>query len=124
MDAWIKRGKNKYYVVKRLKNADQMLNDSVIKKMKMIGGRFLGKNYDPYFEWSEDRVYCSELVWKIYKEALGIKIGDLRKLKEFDLSNPIVKAKLQERLGRKLSLEELVVSPASIFESDLLETVR
>lgn len=27
--------------------------------------RFLGKSYDSYFSWSDDKIYCSELVGKI-----------------------------------------------------------
>lgn len=45
--------------------------------MKQIGEKFKGKPYDIYFEWSDDKIYCSELVWKIYKHALDIEIGQL-----------------------------------------------
>src|SRR5437867_163185 len=26
--------------------------------------------YDLTFEWSDDKIYCSELVWKVYERAL------------------------------------------------------
>jgi len=91
--------------------------------MKSIGERFKGKDYDLYFNWSDDKVYCSELVWKIYKEASGLEIGKLQKLKEFDLSNPIVINKMRERYGDKIPLEETVISPSQVFESELLYTV-
>ena len=91
--------------------------------MKSVGEKYKGKNYDPYFEWSDDRIYCSELVWKIYKQAVGIKIGSLQKIKEFDLSDPIVKNKIKERYGENLPEGELVISPGSMFDSDLLYTV-
>jgi len=64
--------------------------------MKDLGEKFKGKNYDIYFEWTDDKIYCSELVWKIYKEALDIEIGELQELREFDLSNDIVKNKMKE----------------------------
>lgn len=120
---WIKRGKDGHYVVKRLKNYDKVLNIDVLKKMKVLGRQYLRKNYDLYFEWSDDRMYCSELVWKIYKKVLGIEIGKLQRFKEFDLSNPIVKAKLKERYGNAIPLNELVISPDQMFRSDLLKTV-
>ena len=69
---WIKRGKNGHYVVKRIKNSQKLLTPKVLKKMKLIGEKYAGKNYDLYFEWSDSRIYCSELVWKIYKEAVGV----------------------------------------------------
>jgi uncharacterized protein YycO len=67
--------------------------------MKLIGERFLGKDYDIYFEWSDNRIYCSELIWKIYKEATNIEIGQLENLSDFNLSNKLVKKKLKERYG-------------------------
>lgn len=120
---WIARGKNKHYVVKRLKEADKVLSAEVFAKMKGIGEGFLGKNYDATFEWSDSRIYCSELIWKIYKRGAGIEVGKLEKLKDFDLSSAEVKSKLKERYGNHIPLEETVISPASIFNSDLLITV-
>lgn len=121
---WISRGKNSHYVVKRLKNADAVLTAENIEKMKKEGKKFYGKNYDLTFEWSDDKVYCSELIWKIYKRALNIEVGKLQKLGEFDLTADIVKQKIKERYGNNIPKDEIVISPASIFESDLLETVR
>ena len=56
----------------------------------------MGKDYDLYFEWSNEKIYCSELVWKIYKEGAGIEIGELEELSSFDLTNEIVKRKMKE----------------------------
>jgi hypothetical protein len=123
LSKWTNRGKNGKYVVKRLKNAESILTDSTFSKMEIIGKQFEGKLYDLHFEWTDDRMYCSELVWKIYERATGLKIGELRKLKDFDLSNPDVKKKLKERYGDNIPEDEPVISPESLFESELLETV-
>jgi hypothetical protein len=123
LNDWIKGGENSHYVVKRLKDSDQVLTKENIKKMKGLGGKFKGKNYDIYFEWSDDNIYCSELVWKIYKETLDIEIGQLQELREFDLTNDIVKNKMKERYGDKIPLDEKVISPSAMFESDKLITI-
>lgn len=120
---WIARGKNKHYVIKRLKEADKVLSEEILAKMKGIGEGFLGKNYDATFEWSDSRIYCSELIWKIYQRGAGIEVGKLEKLKDFDLSSAEVKSKLKERYGNQIPLEETVISPASLFNSELLTTV-
>ncbi|WP_293945872.1 MULTISPECIES: YiiX family permuted papain-like enzyme [unclassified Sphingobacterium] len=120
---WIARGKNKHYVIKRLKEADKVLSAEVLAKMKRIGEGFLDKNYDATFEWSDNRIYCSELIWKIYQRGAGIEVGKLEKLKDFDLSSTEVKSKLKERYGNQIPLEETVISPASIFNSELLTTI-
>lgn len=124
LDKWITRGKDSHYVVKRLKDADKILTPDNLKKMKSAGEKMVGMNYDLYFEWSNDRMYCSELIWKIYKKGTGIEIGNLEQLKDFDLSNPAVKAKLKERYGANIPKNEKVISPSAMFNSKLLYTVE
>ena len=124
LDKWIARGKNGNFVIKRLKNADKILTPDALKKMKQIGETFNGKNYDLTFEWSDEKIYCSELIWKIYQRATGIEIGKLEKLGDFDLTNEAVKVKMKERYGEKIPMNETVISPSAIFNSVLLETVK
>jgi len=120
---WIKRGENQHYVIKRLKNSENILTPETLKKMRTIGERFSGKNYDIYFEWSDDKIYCSELVWKIYQEATGIEIGELEKLSSFNLTNRVVQQKMSERYGENIPMNEKVISPAAIFSSQHLTTI-
>ena len=91
--------------------------------MRESARTYQGKPYDLYFEWSNARIYCSELVWKMYRDALGIDVGKLQKLREFDLTDPAVKAKMRERYGASVPLDERVISPAAMFESRVLETL-
>jgi uncharacterized protein YycO len=123
LNDWIKRGENGHFVVKRIKNSDGLLTPETLTKMKQIGEKFNGKDYDLYFEWSDSKIYCSELVWKIYKEAVGIEIGKLEKLGDFNLTDNVVKHKLVERYGESIPKDELVISPASMFDSENLETI-
>ena len=124
LDEWIRHGEGKKYVVRRLKNADSILTPAVLQKMQAEGKKMLGKSYDGYFEWSDDQIYCSELVWKIYKRAAGIEVGKLQRIKDFDLSSEPVKQIIRERYGDKLPENEIVISPQSIYESSLFVTVR
>ncbi len=124
LNEWIKRGKKSKYVIKRLKNSDKILSKKVLTKMKKIGEKYKGKNYDIYFEWSDKKIYCSELVWKIYKYGANIEIGKLEKLSDFDLSNKIVQQKMKERYGENTPLDEIVISPISIFNSNKLITTQ
>ena len=124
LDKWIARGKNGHYVIKRLKNADKVLTVEALEKMKREGEKFKGKDYDLTFEWSDDKIYCSELIWKIYQRATGIEIGKLDKLRDFDLTSEVVKEKMKERYGDKIPMDEIVISPAEIFDSELLMTVK
>ncbi|MBZ0205423.1 MAG: YiiX family permuted papain-like enzyme [Flavobacteriales bacterium] len=119
---WIARGEGRHYVVKRTR-VDPPLSDQALRAVKDAGEQFLGKDYDLHFDWSDERIYCSELIWKAYHQATGLEIGQLQQLREFDLSDPAVAEKLKARYGKQIPLDEVVISPASIFESPLLVTV-
>ncbi|MDI3319376.1 YiiX family permuted papain-like enzyme [Pinibacter soli] len=124
LEKWIARGKDGKYVIKRLKSADKVLTPAIIAKMKQEAEKSMGKDYDLTFEWSDDKMYCSEFIWKIYQRATGIEIGKLQHLKDMDLTSEAVKEKLKERYGSKIPMNETVVSPQAIFESELLTTVK
>ncbi|MBI3518169.1 MAG: YiiX family permuted papain-like enzyme [Bacteroidetes bacterium] len=113
------RGKG---TVKRLSN--QALTKQDITKLKSLFKIYENKNYDEAFNWSDDQIYCSELVYKLYNNALKIELCKPRKLSDFDLSNPLVKEKLTEKYGHKIPLNEPMVSPEDIFRSSLLSDVK
>jgi len=119
---WKARGVGSKFVVKRLKD-ETLLTPKALKKMQEVGNSFKGHAYDALFDWSDKKIYCSELVWKIYKRALNIELGKLQKLKSFDLSHPAVKAKLKERYGENVPLESFAIAPQGMFDSELLQTV-
>ncbi len=120
---WIARGENGQYVVKRLSNASKVLTPQALERMKVVGESYAGKNYDLYFEWSDDRIYCSELVWKIYYQGLGVRIGELQELSDFDLSSPTVRKKIDERWNGNPPQDEKVISPVAMFDSKVLVEV-
>jgi hypothetical protein len=122
LEDWIKHGRDHKYVVKRLKD-DTVLKPEVLQKMKDYSQQFDGKEYDAYFEWTDNRIYCSELIWKIYKNAAGIELSKLRELKDFNLKDPRVQKILKERYGNDIPLDEKVVAPSDLSDSNVLKTV-
>ena len=123
LQQWIRRGASGHFVVKRLKKARSLLTPQALTALRRAARSMESRRYDLAFEWSDDRLYCSELVWKLYERALGIRIGELQRLKDFDLSSPEVRSKMRERYGKHLPLEEPVIAPAAMFASPLLVTV-
>lgn len=108
--------------VKRLGN--KVLTKDEIDKLKILFKTYEHKNYDEAFNWSDDRIYCSELVYKLYDNGLQIELCKPRKLSDFDLNNPLVKEKLNEKYGNKIPLNEPMVSPEDIYKSALLIPVK
>lgn len=121
LTSFIERGKNRYYVIKRLK--DHNLSVKETNKLKLVAKTFENKPYDIWFGWNDNYIYCSELVWKIYNRALKLEIGQLQNIKDFNLSSALVKQKLKARYGDKIPFQETVISPVAMFNSPLLITV-
>jgi len=120
---WIGRGDGGRFVVKRLVDADRVLTKDGIARLHAAARPYVGKRYDLTFEWSDARMYCSELVWKLYRDALDVKIGERQKLGEMDLDDPVVRAKLRERYGKKVPLDEPVITPQAMFDSPRVSAV-
>lgn len=120
LDSWIARGQGGEFVIKRLRT---QLTPPQVERLRAATKAFVGRSYDLTFEWSDTRIYCSELVWKLYDRALGIQVGHLQKLGEFDLSDAAVRAKMAERYGTNIPLDSTVISPSAMFDSPELQTV-
>jgi len=87
---------------------------------------FGGKPYDIYFEWSDDAIYCSELVFKAFERALGLQIGAVQMFRDLRLDGPLVRALIRARYtsrGRPFDPTESIVTPVSQLDSQVLETI-
>jgi hypothetical protein len=118
---WQARGQGGHFVIKRLllpRPAAEM------KKVRAEAEKFLKRPYDLAFEWSDDRIYCSELVWKAYDRGAGLQLGATQQLRDFRLDDPVVAKKMRERYGRNVPLDETVIAPVAVFDSPLLVQVE
>jgi len=124
--AWVARGDRGKVVIKRLKSANEVFTPEVRVRMHEMGRGWLGRPYDLLFQWTDDRLYCSELVYKLLDRAAGVQVGRLQKASDFNLSSPEVQKKLKERFGggkATFNPDEMMVSPQSMFEDPKLLTV-
>lgn len=121
--AWIARGTDGHYVVKRLRDAGKVLTPAAIVKLRDAAEAFQERPYDLTFEWSDSRLYCSELVWKAFDRGIGVQIGALQDLGSFDLTDAEVRAQMRKRYGDRVPLEERVISPAAMFAAGNLVPV-
>jgi hypothetical protein len=122
LERWIHHGTGDHFVVKRLKDPS-VLTSKVLKDMEAYAQKYLGKRYSFTFAWSDQSFYCSGLVWRIYHDATGLEIGHFQKLKDLDLSDPLVKKELRKYFGPFVPMDHELISPEKMFESDLLVTV-
>ncbi len=106
--------------VKRLREGDKVLTKEAISDMWALGSSWLNRHYDIGFAWSDEEMYCSELVYKLYERELGLAIGERKQLKEYDLSSPIVKKIMKQRYGGSIPYDEWMISPGAMFDSPVL----
>lgn len=123
LSSFIARGVKQQYRIYRLPG----LTPAQKQNLKEQFAKYAGKNYDIYFEWSDDRVYCSELVYKMFLGATGVEIGTVQKFRDLKMDGPYAQELIRRRLQdtrRKLDLNEPIVTPASQTLDPKLELVE
>ena len=110
--------------VRRLKNFD-MHSANIKQNLADAAMAYLGRPYDLKFKWDDKKIYCSELVWKAYKD-IGIEIASQETFSDLNLNGPLAKKLIADRLGpnEKIDPDEAIVSPATIDRSNLLFSVN
>jgi len=122
LENYIKRGGPKaVHCFKRLK-APSLIKNNGLSRAAEWAKKHVGKDYDGRFQWSDQTLYCSELVWKIYHQCADLMLCPIRRVKDYNLQHPKVKKLIQDRFGsiNKLNLEEKVIAPSDIYDSKLL----
>ncbi len=110
--------------MKRLRDASAVLTPAVVARMQAMGESWLNRHYDLQFRWDDERLYCSELVYKLYERGAGTRIGKVQRAGEMALGSPEVQRKLRERFGESaFSPDEPVVTPQAMYDDPRLVTV-
>ncbi len=108
--AWKARGEGGKVAILRPSG----LSESKIRDVLAQARGFLGRPYDVKFGWTDDRIYCSELVYKAYLRGAGVHAGRLQKVRELELG--AIEQQVVERYG-KIPWELELVTPASVAEA-------
>lgn len=75
LEIFMARAEKENFSVRRLKTA---ITPEAYQKAAKWAEAQLGLDYDIRFGWDDQKLYCSELVWKFYQQA-GIELCKLRK---------------------------------------------
>ena len=97
---FISKGREGKYWIKK-----SLLEDEHIHYEK-----YLGKKYDLAFKIGNNKYYCSELIYCIYKDQFGIKLCEPRNVKSYKLKG------LEKVLNRRgIDVNQLVVAPVDLY---------
>ncbi len=72
--------------------------------------KYLGMPYDLAFKFDNNKMYCSELVYVIYKDQLGIQLCEPRKVSTY---NTLGLKKFMKK--RNISFDQYVVAPSDLL---------
>lgn len=115
---WTMQGRGSKFWVRRLKAAHQKQIPAFIKAAKTYAGR----PYDIRYRMDDEAIYCSELIYKAYRDATGKGLGVIEKLGDLDWK-PWV-AVIKEIEGGDVPLEREMITPKSLAEAKELEVVE
>lgn len=118
LEAWAASAADGRIAVRRLRTP---VSPEARARMEEVAASWLGRPYDVAFSWSDERLYCSELVHKLFLVA-GVELGRPHPLGDFDLSDPAVRAAATARWGT-IPVGEPVVAPVDVLVDDDLVTV-
>jgi len=119
---WISSGVDQTCVIKRFKGIDTISKKSLLRMKEYAASQF-GKNYDGYFSWSDKEMYCSELVYKTYKNCINFVLAQPKTLRDFNIDAPVVRKIMQERYGDDIPYDELMISPGQLYDAPSLYTI-
>ena len=105
---FINRGKGKQWWAKRV----------IDKPIKVKYSHLLGRRYDTSFKPDNNLFYCSELIHHIYLKQFGVELCKYRKVSSYHIIG--LKKKL---IQRGINLEQKVVAPIDIYDSDKAKTI-
>lgn len=117
IEEFIACGKDKKFALARIEDLPEDKASKIIKE----GMKYLDQPYDNKYQWDDEYLYCSELVYKAYQKGAGIelcpfvKLGDLKYRGHEEYMGKI--------MGGAPSLDLKMITPAGIFKSEKLNMI-
>ena len=114
---WIAQGRDKAFAAFRLR-------EPLLKKVPAIiaaAERYEGRPYDIHYDMDDEKIYCSELLYKAVRDATGQKIGRIRKLGELNWK-PYENV-IRSIENGNLPLEREMITPRDFSEAPELQEV-
>lgn len=113
---WIKQARDKHYNVFRLEAEHKGKIPAFIKAAR----KYMGRPYDIRYRMDDEKIYCSELIFKGYRDATGeslgklVKFGDLKWVRH----TPVILA-----IEGSIPLNRIMITPRHLSEAKQLEKV-
>ena len=113
---WINQARDRHYDVFRLEAEHERNIPAFIKAAR----KYMGRPYDIRYRMDDEKIYCSELIFKGYRDATGkslgklVKFGDLKWVRH----TPVILA-----IAGSIPLNRIMITPRHLSEAKQLEKV-
>jgi len=115
---WARRGRGGTFEIYRLKPGNTFDAENLREALKF----YWGKPYDFHYHPSDAAIYCSELIYKAYDRAAGIKIGEWQTLGSLKWK-PFETLILSIEPGG-VPTDRLMITPVAMTRSKIVERVH
>jgi hypothetical protein len=117
LNEWIHRGIASRVTLVRLK--EKYRKD--IPLIIMTGYKYIGRPYDLEYAWDDEKIYCSELIYKAAWEGAGIRLAAFRELGQMNWKPHEQFIRLIT--GGQLPLERKMITPHDLARSQEVELI-
>ena len=115
LNKFIARGKDGKYWHKRSK----------LDNIKIEYSGYLGKPYDLAFKFDNGKFYCSELIYDVYLNQLGVELCKPKMIDDYLILGTHRIPKIKRAMKKRgISLEQYAVAPVDVFNSKELKFVK
>jgi hypothetical protein len=112
---FIARGKDGKYWHKRPK----------LDNIKIKYSGYLGKPYDLAFKFDNGKFYCSELIYDVYLNQLGVELCKPKKIDDYLILGTHRIPKIKRAMEKRgITMEQYAVAPVDVFNSKELKFVK
>ena len=112
---FIFRGRHQGFAVYRFKSDHQKYIPATIKHAKT----YLGRPYDVQYRMDDERIYCTELIYKAFHQSSGQQLGTLVRLG--DLNWRPFENTIEHFEGGPAPLDREILTPKHMAQADQLE---
>ncbi len=117
LESWTNRGRGRKFAAYRLKDE----NATVIPKLLAALPKYAMRPYDVRYRMDDDFIYCSELIYKAYRDATGKPLGKLIRLGDMNW-RPYV-ATIRKYEGGPPPLDRKMITPIDLSKAPQLKKV-
>lgn len=117
LSSWIRQGEGRGFAAFRVRAEHR----EAIPLFLSAAQRFKGRPYDNRFRFDDERIYCSELVFKAWRIATNTDLGRVRKVSE--LKWQPYRATIERLEGGPVPLDRELITPRDLSEAAQLEPV-